>query len=213
MGKSRILRGRALPDCLSTPILRTHKLALALEAHGGSDDEVKGVYEDEAKRQSEEKLRKLLVLGDHLGIPFENEIDSWGVVIALALAEEFVEGFRVVEKLPRKRGRPKGSGRVALGPLVDAVDGLKARGKSVKNACQILSRKPEWKQLNAASLEARYYEQKRSAARLRNRQELAAAIIRAHDNKLTGMFALGASALDLEANFTPEPAMDGDCEK
>src|SRR5262245_7735208 len=102
---------------LSEPIIKSNRLANLNE-------------EEERWFVFHAKVEKLFCLAEHYGINVRTEPPSWTswALVALRIAEEVrLPGFQVVasmDKLPRKRGRPRNSGpidRFALRRVIEQM--------------------------------------------------------------------------------------------
>ena len=151
-------------DPLNEPIVQPDWLVVALFAgHYRADPAVKQAVVDEAIGWvNRQRAQKLLLLLKRYGLSSDDP-ERW-LLLSLRLAEEYIEGFRVVERTPQKRGRPSGTTR-----KIDAFELFKAvqeicyeKGCGVSKACRELvgTRKKPWRGLTPESLETRYYEQK-----------------------------------------------------
>jgi hypothetical protein len=160
--RKKVPRKRKFGGELDKPIVRPNSLATALRLYGKSPEEQAATL-----RRLEDEIdaavgRKLLLLAERYGIKIETG-HEWRQV-CLRLAQECeVAGFRIVEGLDHERpGRPKGSSEIDSFALFKEVEALKARGKSVANACKILFKRDPWRSAaSAASLETKYHTYKR----------------------------------------------------
>jgi hypothetical protein len=107
---------------------------------------------------SSDQINKLPLLAAHYGI--DTEAAGWMVRVLLCLAEEFVPGFQVTARPPRRTGRPPGSRKIDRRKLVKDVAELKQSQPSldVLDALKILRKRKEYKEHSVPSLEARYYD-------------------------------------------------------
>lgn len=106
----------------------------------------------------EEKLRKLSLLARRYKIDITHD-HGWSL-LALKLAEERYDGFRVVDREQgKKRGRPPGSTKIGGRDLVKAVFfERQPADRGISNACKRLTRKKgRWKNADPKSLETQYY--------------------------------------------------------
>jgi hypothetical protein len=149
-------------DPLGIPIKKPDDLVVALIAHGFRDDPVaeEAVWSAAKEWVVKERVRKMLLLLDLFGISPEQP-GCW-LALSARLAEKHYSGFSVVERLPKRRGRPRGSGKLDRRELYFAVETLRRTRKwlDVAGACRDLarSRKSQWGNFSAETLEARYYE-------------------------------------------------------
>lgn len=204
------------PGALGEPHVRIRPASSLLSVLGGgakSDEE----REKEAQEANLDALwRKLQLLAQHYGAMVDGEIDWKTLSIALAFAH--VPGFTTVDDRPRKRGRP-GRKFFDFDLYAAVLDVLDDGEPSVANACRILCKRPGlWKGKNPATLETRFHEERRRAAKMDLRphmpaqeavpptQPILAALLNLPPKPSDkyppvpfrgggGLFALGASAL------------------
>jgi hypothetical protein len=157
---------RARPDfsgALAEPIIEPCLLQVALVAHRERDCPAAeaAVYEAARDWALMRKCGKLIALLQHYGIDLDDP-NRW-LHLALRLAEDFVEGFQVIEHPRRGRGRPHGSGRNRIDrfELFAAVrTQVATQNQTVAAACRALARARSgpWKGHTAETLESRYHE-------------------------------------------------------
>jgi hypothetical protein len=157
-------------------------VGLIAEGHRDCPAASKAVFEEAFNWIERLKYKKLLLLAERYGVDVSKR-GGWQLV-ALRLAEEFLDGFRVVDHLPKGKGRPRGSGKIDRSRLGQAVDIEMAVAERVKatcgrepnkrstviEACRKLAsdRKGPWKGSRPASLKTRYFEECREQNRIRN---------------------------------------------
>jgi hypothetical protein len=145
-------------DPLDEPIVRIDPLILGLLAHRKTPEGRTAIWREADAWVIDQKIAKLVLLAQRHG--FYGAKDS-GWLLALRLAEERFDGFRVVDGPPkkaRKVGRPLGSTKIGGIELVKAVESARrANDCGIKEACKILTRKGPWKNENQASLQTQYY--------------------------------------------------------
>lgn len=117
--------------------------------------------ENDKRKTAEAYLRayeeRVDALYTHYGI--DRTIPGADFALAMALARDHVPGFAIVAQPPRGRGKPTRdpSGEFAELPLCFDALMLKARGKTIDNACQILARRDPYRGIKWTTLKARFY--------------------------------------------------------
>lgn len=164
MGAKRHVPIVSYPGALGEPHVRIRPASSLFSLLGGG-----GKSEEEREKEAQEAnldalWKKLLLLADHYGAMANGEIDWKQLSIVLAFAH--VPGFTTVEVTPRKRGRP-GRKFFDFDLYAAVLDVLDEGEPSVANACRILCKRPgPWKGKNPATLETRFHEERRRAAKM-----------------------------------------------
>jgi len=160
MSRHKIAPAKRFDDPLGEPIFRQSILSIALTFHGHPEPEMAAIWREVEQWVLNEKIKKLQLLARRYDIDLTE--GSGFARLAFRIAEECIEGFRVVDQRPRARkGRPAGSTKVGGLDLVKAIERLRGSEPkiSVSSACKRLVRRPgRWKNESASSLETRYYE-------------------------------------------------------
>jgi len=145
-------------DPLKEPIVKPQPLLVALMSNGKSPEAQAAMWRAADTWPIQEKYRKLGLLACRYKIDVSSN-DGW-ILLALRLAEEIYEGFRVVEvpQPAKRRGRPSGSTKIGGLDLVKAVELAKLpTDRGILDACRRLTRRGRWKNENPKSLQTQYY--------------------------------------------------------
>src|SRR5262245_21465863 len=138
-------------DPLSEPIVRPYTVVVELIAFRATTAGRAAVDREVALIIAEQKIRKLGLLAERLGVNLQ--APNGALELCLRLAEEHYEGFKTLDLPPRRAGRPKKD----YWELVKSIWAAQDNGEAVAEACRRLSR-GKWKGHSPESLEARYYE-------------------------------------------------------
>lgn len=158
-------------DELTRRIELPHPLAVVLLADRRGPQAEKEIHDEMLSIMWEKRQKKMEFLLKHYGLNVcgADEKYVW-MRLSYLIAFDYVDGFfgPDYKPQPRKKGRPKGSGKLHKKALFNAINEVQGeRHRGVSDACQILSkRKGQWKGLNPKSLETRYYEAIRDNNRL-----------------------------------------------
>lgn len=127
--------------------------------------------EADVQERIEAQSRKLQLLAKHYAVEHP-DLNTQTLFVALALAREFVPGFRVADPTTREAGRPEVWTDFREGFLIVEMDKVMRQrgGCGVAEAAATLSKRTPWKQLckaagakdSASSLRQRYYLAKKS---------------------------------------------------
>jgi hypothetical protein len=147
---------------LNDPIIRTDPLALALITYKQDEEEKRATHEREADRLWNERVTKMMLLLGHYGIDFSS--DSPWMTLSFCLARDFVPGMTILDRPPRKKGRPskwRGAAPSNSLSLVHTVEAIQQeRQKGILDAVRIaIKRFPDrWRGYDAKTLVTRYHE-------------------------------------------------------
>jgi hypothetical protein len=159
------------PNPLEDPIVEPSALVVALIADKYRECPAarEAILKEDRAIVTRQKAEKLLLLGGKYSI--DPTTHAGAIQLCMCIAEEYVPGFKVTERIPKGRGAP----RKSYINLVQAVEVLVAVGKqtgeriTVLGACKKLSKQHRglWSGKDPKSLETRYHECRLEIARYR----------------------------------------------